>query len=162
MIQIIRQFCRSAGCQPQDIVVEWTPSRGACLIGTSSEGLKTSLNVLARLDHIAQAIWLCANGQDHLYPRIQQQQAAIDEQVKKWVAENTDETESESEDQLPEYLLEKPADPARPDWRRLKTVSDIMKAFPRHPSADDIIDLYQRNKDFNSSDLKALLEKHSR
>ena len=162
MIQIIRQLCQKAGCEPKDLVVEWTPARGACLIGTNAQGEKTYLNVFARLDHIAQAIWLCANGQEHLYPRIQKQQTALDARVKEWLDEASDKCQRESENPPCEQRTDTAADGDEKDWRKLVTVSEIMRAFPRHPSADDIIDLYQRNKHFNSSDLKALLEKHSR
>src|SRR5271154_4429639 len=85
MIQIIRQVCQNAGCHPKDLVVEWTPARGARVIGTNAQGVKTYMNVPARLDHIAQAIWLCANGQEHLYARMQQQQAEIDAKAKEWL-----------------------------------------------------------------------------
>jgi hypothetical protein len=162
MIQIIRELCQKAGCQPKDLVVEWTAARGACLIGTNAQGEKTYLNVLARLDHIAQAIWLCANGQENLYPQIQEQQAALDAQVKEWLTENSDKCDPQWGCPEEEFPLENAEGPKESDWRQLNTVGEIMRAFPRHPSPDDIIDLYQRNKNFKSSDLKALLEKHSR
>jgi hypothetical protein len=155
MIQIIHQLCQDAECQPQDLAVEWTPAGGARLVATNPKGAKRYLNVMARLDHIAQAICLCANGQEHLYPRIQQQQAVIDAHVKEWTAENTDESDGGGEDS--EHTKNN-----RKDWRKLNTVAGIMRAFPRHPSADDIIDLYQRNKNLKSPDLKSLLEKRSR
>jgi hypothetical protein len=162
MIQIIRQLCQKAGCEPKDLVVEWTPARGACLIGTNAHGEKTYLNVLARLDHIAQAIWLCANGQEHLYPQIQEQQTALDARVKEWLDEAADKCEPQWEIPPQAPRTDTTTESVQKDWRQLGTVSEIMRAFPRHPSTDDIIDLYQRNKNFNSSDLKALLEKHSR
>ena len=43
MIQIVRQLCQKAGCEPKDLVMEWTPARGACLIGTNAQGEKTYL-----------------------------------------------------------------------------------------------------------------------
>jgi hypothetical protein len=117
---------------------------------------------LARLDLLAQAIWLCANGQEHLYSRMQQQQAAIDAKVKEWLAEEADQLKQGLGDPQQGDPAESTTESIQEDWRRLNTVPEILRAFPRHPSTDDMIDLYQRNKNLNSSDLKALLEKHSR
>jgi hypothetical protein len=162
MIQIIRQVCKQAGCQPKDLIVEWTPAQGCRVIGTNPQGVKTYLNVLARLDHIARAIWLCAKGQEHLYPELQRQQAAIDAKVQKWLAENADPFKQDFGAQQQGHPTENIRGSTEEDWRQLTTVPAIVQAFPRHPSTDDIIDLYQRNKDLNSSDLRILLEKHSR
>ena len=118
--------------------------------------------IQARLDQIAQAIWLCANGQEHMYSRMQRQQAAINAKVKEWLARNADQFSQGFEDQPQRQHTNDTKDNVREDWRQLNTVPEIVRAFPRHPSTDDIIDLYQRNKNLNSSDLKALLEKHSR
>ena len=164
MIQIIRQFCQNTGCQPKDLVVEWTLERGACLIGTNSEGVKTSLAILARPDHIAQAVWLCANGQEHLYSQIQEQSSEIYGQVREWLSDHASASEDvwdePQQSHLPETALT--GEPTREDWRNFKTVAQIIHAFPMHPSADDLIDLYERNKKIKSSHLKALLEKRSR
>jgi hypothetical protein len=164
MIQIIRKLCKNAGCQPKDLVVEWTPTQGVRVIGTNSQGVKTAINVLARLDHVAQAVWLCVNGQEHLYPQIQQQQAAIDIRVKEWMVQNAAQFEEKQGNQTKKRFTipKENVENVEQDWHELDTVEEIMRAFPRHPSADDIIDLYQRNKNLKSSDLKALLEKHSR
>ncbi|HEX4120041.1 MAG TPA: hypothetical protein VH619_05375 [Verrucomicrobiae bacterium] len=164
MIKIIRQVCKKAGCQPKDLIVEWTPAKGARLIGTSPNGAKTYLNVLARLDHIAQAIYLCANNQEHLYPRIQQQQAEMDARLKECMAENVSaEKIDEGVDDWQECLPESEVKIAiERDWHQLKTARAILRAFPKRPTSDDLIDLYQRNKALNSQELKALLSRHCR
>lgn len=155
MIQIIRQLCQRAGCDAKDLAVEWTPTRGVRLIATNAEGKKTYLNVLARPDHIAQAIYLCANGQEHLYPRIQQQQEAIDSQLREWLSKD-------SESPGIEWCKQEAAVPAVMDWRECNTAAEMVLAFPKRPSADDIIDLYQRNKVLRSADIEALLRRLSR
>lgn len=97
-----------------------------------------------------------------MYSRMQRQQAAINAKVKEWLARNADQFSQGFEDQPQRQHTNDTKDNVREDWRQLNTVPEIVRAFPRHPSTDDIIDLYQRNKNLNSSDLKALLEKHSR
>ena len=162
MIHIIRQLCQDAGCQAKDLVVEWNPAKGSRVIGTNTRGERTYVNIFARLDHIAQAIWLCASGQEYLYPQMQKQQAAIDAKVKEWLAENGDQFGHSFGDQQQRHCGENTKACVQEDWRKLKTVREIVRAFPTHPSTDDIIDLYQRNKTLKSADLKALLKKHSR
>jgi len=162
MIQIIRQVCQRAGCQPRDLVVEWTPSGGVRVIGTNPQGVKTYLNVLCRLDDIAHAIWLCANGQEHLYPEIQRERAAIEAKVNEWLTGNADQFKQDWRDQQTEHLAENTPGKIQKDWRQLNTAAEILPAFPNHPSPDDIIDLYQRNKNLKSPQLEALLKKHSR
>lgn len=162
MIKIIRQVCKKAGCEPKDLVVEWTPTKGARLVGTSPDGAKTYLNVLARLDHIAQAIYLCVNGQEHLYPKYQQQQAEAEARLKERNGQNTSKTEQSFEEWQEGLSEEEAKEPAQRNWRLLKTARAILRAFPKRPSSDDIIDLYQRNKTLNSPELTALLEKSTR
>jgi hypothetical protein len=120
------------------------------------------MSVLARLDRIAQAIWLCANGQEDLYPQIQQQQTEIDAKIREWLADNS----GPFRQGFGEQQQANPANSARAgvleDWRQSNSVAEIMRAFPTHPSTDDIIDLYQRNKSLKSSHLKSLVERHSR
>ena len=162
MIELIRQLCRKAGCQPKDLVVEWTPGGGSRVVATNSQGVRSYLHVLARLDHIAQAVWLCANGQEHLYSEVRQKQAAIDAKVKEWLAANVCHLQQGVEDQPQGHPAQDTRGGIRKDWRQLDSVPEIMRAFPMRPSSDDIIDLYQRNKHLKSSVLKALLERHSR
>ena len=162
MIHIIHQICQNAGCQAKDLVIEWNPARGARIIGTNSRGERTYLNIQARLDHIAQAIWLCASGQEDLYPQMRRQQEAVDAKVKEWLADNNDQFKQDFADQREEHPVKTAKRTVQDDWRRFKTATDIVRAFPQHPSTDDIIDLYQRNKKLNSAALKALMEKHSR
>jgi hypothetical protein len=165
MIKIIRQVCKKAGCEPKDLIVEWTPAKGARLVAICPDGTKTSLNVLARLDHIAQAIYLCANGQEHLYPKLRQQQAEVDaklKELKACTAENN-ETAQQSFEEWQENLAQEEAATSAPrNWRNLKTPKAILRAFPKRPTTDDLIDLYQRNKSLNSSELNALLLNRSR
>jgi hypothetical protein len=162
MIQIIHQFCQNAGCQPKDLIVEWTPARGACLIGINAKGVKTCLAVLASPDQIAKAIWLCANGQEHLYSQLQQQQSENYGQTDEKFAEYAALSECEWEELLQDRFLENAAEHIEKDWREFRTVSQMINAFPTHPSADDLIDLYERNKQLDSPELKALLKKRSR
>jgi hypothetical protein len=162
MIKIIRQVCKKAGCEPKDLIIEWTPTKGARLVGTSPDGAKTYLNVLARLDHIAQAIYLCVNGQEHLYPKYQQQQAEAEARLKERKVQNTAKTEHSFEDWQEGLTEEAVTEPIEKNWRQLKTARAILRAFPKRPSSDDIIDLYQRNKTLNSPELTALLEKSTR
>ena len=162
MIQIIRQVCQKAGCQPKDLMVEWTPGNGVRLIGANSQGEKICLNILCRLEHLAHAVYLCANGQEHLYPRIQQEQASIDASFKEWLAAKDKKARKTIEDHPQRPANASATESLEKDWRQFKTVPEIMRAFPIHPSADDVIDLYQTNKKFNSTHLKTLLEKHSR
>jgi hypothetical protein len=162
MIKIIRQICQKAGCQPKDLVVEWTPSNGARLVGTNSRGERIYLNVVCRLEHIAHAIYLCANGQEHLYPQVQKQQEAIEAKLKEWLAENVEKKEQSPEEQTTCHEVPNTRENLARDWRHFNTVPEIMRAFPIHPTADDMIDLYQRNKKLNSVRLRDFLEKHSR
>jgi hypothetical protein len=157
MIQMIRLICRNAGCQPKDLIVEWSPTTGARVIVTNRQGVKSSVKVPVRLDQIAQAIWLCANGQEELYPHLQQQQMAFDSATKEWRAFG-----QAFEDPDKGHSTINIEGAVNRDWRQSTTVLGIMRAFPKRPSSDDIIDLYQRNKVLKSSRLKALLEKHSR
>jgi hypothetical protein len=165
MIKIIRQVCKKAGCEPKDLIVEWTPAKGARLVGISADGTKTYLNVLARLDHIAQAIYLCANGQEHLYPKLQQQQAEVEaklKELKTCMAENNEIAQQSLEEWQESLAQEEAAVSAPRNWRNLKTPKAILRAFPKRPTTDDLIDLYQRNKSLNSSELTALLVNRSR
>jgi hypothetical protein len=157
MIQMIRLICRNAGCEPKDLIVEWSPTTGARVIVTNRQGVKSSVKVPVRLDQIAQAIWLCANGHEQLYPHIQQQQMAIDSSTKEWRAFG-----QAFEDPDKGHSTVNAEGAVNNDWRQSTTVLGILRAFPRRPSSDDIIDLYQRNKALKSSQLKALLEKYSR
>lgn len=162
MIQIIRQFCQNTGCHPKDLTVEWTLERGACLVGTNPQGVRTSLAILARPDHIAQAVWLCANGQEHLYPQVQEQSSEAYGQVKEWLTDQASAAEDFWDETQQGASFDMPNEPVKIDWRRFKTVPQIIHAFPANPSSDDLIDLYERNKKLKSPDLKALLAKRSR
>jgi hypothetical protein len=157
MIQMIRLICRNAGCEAKDLVVEWSATAGARIIVTNRQGVKSTVKVPVRLDQIAQAIWLCANGQEELYPHAQQQQMAIDSATNAWRAFG-----QAFEDPATAHSTANVEGAVKYDWRQSTTVLGILRAFPRRPSADDIIDLYQRNKVLKSSRLKALLDKHSR
>lgn len=132
------------------------------MIGVNAQGVTTFLNISARLDYITRAICLCADGQEHLYAQMQQRQALINAKVKEWLAENADNCGQTLGDQQQERPTETTPGRLQKDWRQLKTALAIARAFPIHPSTDDMIDLYQRNKSLGSPDLKALLEKYSR
>ncbi|HZM02876.1 MAG TPA: hypothetical protein VFC44_07615 [Candidatus Saccharimonadales bacterium] len=163
MIQIIRQVCQKAGCQPKDLVLEWSPKNGTRLIGANPQSVKIYVNVLCPLEHIAHAIYLCVNGQEDLYPQFQQQQAAIAAKPKEKRA-GKDAKMKDTLEARPQggAAASNPGESVEKDWRQLTTVPEIVRSFPIHPSADDVIDLYQRNKKINSAHLQALLEKHSR
>jgi hypothetical protein len=161
MIQMIRLICRNAGCEPKDLIVEWSPTTGARVVVTNRQGVRSFVKVPVRLDQIAQAIWLCANGQEELYPQAQQQQMAIDSTTKEWRAFGQA-FEDPAKDTAKGSSAIHIEGAVKQDWRQSATVLGILRAFPRRPSSDDLIDLYQRNKALKSSRLKALLEKHSR
>jgi hypothetical protein len=158
MIQIIRQFCKSARCKPADIVLEWDAKTGARLTAKGPDGAKISLNVLCGLNHMAQALLLATNGEEKRYPQLLEQQKQLDAKIREWQAE---------EGCVPEPDPTRAYSPvenevAAKDWRSAKNPADVLQHFPARPKADDLIDLYQLNKTFANPDLANLLKRHSR
>jgi hypothetical protein len=158
MIQIIHQFCKSAGCKPADIVLEWDTKTGARLTATGPDGTKSTLNVLCGLNHMAQALLLVTTGEEKRYPQMLEQQKQLDANIREWQAGRGNTTESNaigfyspSEDEF-----------ATKDWRRAKNPVEVLQCFPARPKPDELIDLWQLNKTFASADLANLLKKHSR
>jgi len=157
MIQIIRQFCKSARCKPADIVLEWDTKTGARLTAKGPDGVKCSLNVLCGLNHIAQALLLATAGEEKRYQQVLEQQKRLDAKIREWQAAGGDSSESDatgfdspSEDEV-----------AAKDWRCAKNPAEVLQFFPARPKPDELIDLWQLNKTFASPELANLLKKHS-
>jgi hypothetical protein len=157
MIEIIRQFCKSARCTPADIVLEWDAKTGARLTAKGPDGSKKTLNVLCGLNHMAQALLLAINGEEKHYPRLLEQQNQLDARIRGWKAEEDDTVEYGATDYWPSN---EEVDPK--DWRLAKNPAEVLKCFPLHPKPDELIDLWQLNKKFMCPDLANLLRKHSR
>jgi hypothetical protein len=158
MIQIIRQFCKSARCKPADIVIEWDVKTGARLTAKGPDGGKTALNVLCGLDHMARALLLAIKGEEKRYPQILKRQKQLDAKIREWQAE---------EGRTPEAgatgVYSAPDDEvAAKDWRSAGNPAEVLRCFPARPKADELIDLYLLNKTFASPELANLLRKHSR
>ena len=157
MIQIIHQFCKFARCKPADIVLEWDPKTGARLTAQGPDGAKCALNVLGSLNHMAQALLLVTTGEEKRYPQMLEQQKQLDAKIREWQAGGDDTTESHG---IGFYSPAEDAVAAK-DWRRAKNPADVLQGFPRHPKPDELIDLWQLNKTFASTELANLLKKHS-
>jgi hypothetical protein len=158
MIQIIHQFCKSAHCLPEDIVLEWDSKTGARLTANGPHGTKISLNVLCSLNHIAQALLLSIAGAEHRYPQLLKQQKQLDAKIREWQAEASYATEPDDTD------FQSPPDQeiAARNWRHATNPAEGLECFPARPEPDELIDLWQLNKTFASPDLANLLKKHSR
>jgi len=158
MIQIIHQFCKSAGCKPADIVLEWDAKTGARFTAKGPDGAPCALNVLGSLNHMAQALLLVTTGEEKRYPQMLEQQKLLDAKIREWQAGGSGTTESDA------IGFYSPAsdEVAANDWRRAKNPAEVLQGFPRHPKPDELIDLWQLNKTFASSELANLLKKHSR
>ncbi len=160
MIDSIKQFCRITGCHPKDIAVQWSLQSWPILLARDNKGKVKGMPVPGRIDRVMQAIYLCATGQEDLYPRLLEQQAALEAKLHAWVEGDEGylpQPDFSPKETRPPESKEKP----KKDWHKLKKASEIMKAFPLHPTADDIIDLYQMNKVLKSDKLAGLLRMRS-
>ena len=158
MIQIIHQFCKSAGCKPADIVLEWDAKTGARFTAKGPDGAPCALNVLGSLNHMAQALLLVTTGEEKRYPQMLEQQKQIDAKIREWQARGGDTTESK----VIGFFSPSDDEVSAKDWRRGKNPAEVLRGFPRRPKPDELIDLWQLNKTFASPELENLLKKHSR
>jgi alpha-galactosidase/6-phospho-beta-glucosidase family protein len=158
MMQIIHQFCKSARCQPADIVIEWDTTTGARLTAKSPDGAKCTLNVLCGLNHMAQALLLAINGEEKRYPQMLEQQKQLDAKIRQWKAGADDTSESESS----AFYSTTDDEVSTTDWRSAKNPAEVLQWFPARPKPDELIDLWQLNKKFASPQLANLLKRHTR
>jgi hypothetical protein len=158
IIEIIHKFCNDTETHPKDLVIQWNLQRPPIIFAQDRNGQIVYMQLFERTDRVVEAIHFCAIGHEDKFDKFLEAQEAVFAKYRELAGETA---EGIAPAQAPKPGKEEPPAAVKPDWHQLSQVGQIMAAFPLHPTADDIIDLYQKNKTLRSKKLDLLLRKHS-
>jgi len=157
-IEIIHKFCNDTETHPKDLVIQWNMQRHPIVFAHGRNGQVVYMQIFERIDRVVEAIQLCATRHEDKFDKFLAAQEAVFDKYRERAGETA---EGLAPPQALKPGKEQPPAEVTPDWHQMSHVGKIMAAFPLHPAADDIIDLYQKNKTLRSKRLDQLLRKHS-
>ena len=141
LLERIKHFCKTNNCLPSQLVLQWSVRGGCNLVVHLPTGSRVLPLVTHSLDMVAKALFMLALQEP------EQPQATPPDQG------------------MPHYDFgkPKPASPPEPpkSWREAGTPQEVLGLFPKTPTADELIDLFELNKKFQDQAITKLLSQHS-
>jgi hypothetical protein len=152
IFRLLETICQRYNCGAENFVLQWGPLHGCLLVVVVNSQRIGAVKIQTRrpgnipdLDKLAEGI----------RTMVTQQSNQKGDQIAPGMKSEANQTETRPSRRAAKGTIVE-------NWRQLSDPDAIAQAFPQHPSNDDIIDLYQRNKEIQSDKLAVLLKERAR